>query len=242
MREILRVTAVNTAPDSENRMHDDAVAREYGFAKGGLVPGVDVFGYMVRGLLAGDPGWMSAGRGGELRFLKPYFDGEEVVVRAWSASSSKPSEIWAGDRVVLRVDASIPHSASGQKPDFAELPVTRPEATTLSLAPGTVLGSLSRVLSQPDAKARELLELANEILMRNVVFKPWIHTGNQITWHEGISTVREVEVRGRVKSEWEHKGHRLVTVDLAYRDRVSGDAVASIEHTAIWLYLRAPQG
>ena len=34
--------AHNTAVASENRMHDDAVAREYGFS-GGLVPGVDVY-------------------------------------------------------------------------------------------------------------------------------------------------------------------------------------------------------
>ena len=39
------VSAVNLAKNSENRMHDDSVARRFGF-KGGLVPGVDVFAYM----------------------------------------------------------------------------------------------------------------------------------------------------------------------------------------------------
>ena len=41
-----RVQAFNSATHSENRMHDDAVAQKYGFS-GGLVPGVDVFAYMV---------------------------------------------------------------------------------------------------------------------------------------------------------------------------------------------------
>src|ERR1700674_1613180 len=41
-----RVSAYNTAHDSENKIHDDAVARRFGFG-GGLVPGVDVYGYMT---------------------------------------------------------------------------------------------------------------------------------------------------------------------------------------------------
>ena len=41
-----RVSAFNTAHDSENKIHDDAVARRFGFG-GGLVPGVDVYGYMT---------------------------------------------------------------------------------------------------------------------------------------------------------------------------------------------------
>ena len=44
------LVAVNTAPDSENRMHGDEAAR-YGFSSG-LVPGVDVLGYLAL------PGWL----------------------------------------------------------------------------------------------------------------------------------------------------------------------------------------
>src|SRR5206468_1694981 len=41
-----RVAAYNTAHDSENKIHDDATARRFGFG-GGLVPGVDVYAYMT---------------------------------------------------------------------------------------------------------------------------------------------------------------------------------------------------
>ena len=41
--EPYRVVAFNTAHDSENKIHDDATARRFGFG-GGLVPGVDVYG------------------------------------------------------------------------------------------------------------------------------------------------------------------------------------------------------
>ena len=41
------VNAYNLAKNSENKIHDDSVARRFGF-QGGLVPGVDVFAYMTR--------------------------------------------------------------------------------------------------------------------------------------------------------------------------------------------------
>ena len=44
--ETYRVEAYNTAKQSENKMHDDTVARRFGFS-GGLVPGVDVLAYMM---------------------------------------------------------------------------------------------------------------------------------------------------------------------------------------------------
>ena len=40
------VEAFNTATDSTNKIHDDDVARTYGF-RGGLVPGVDVYAYLT---------------------------------------------------------------------------------------------------------------------------------------------------------------------------------------------------
>src|SRR5689334_12545167 len=44
--ETWSVKAFNTAKQSENKMHDDAVAQRFGFS-GGLVPGVDVIAYMM---------------------------------------------------------------------------------------------------------------------------------------------------------------------------------------------------
>ena len=44
--ETYSVQAYNTAKRSENKMHDDTVAKRFGFS-GGLVPGVDVMAYMM---------------------------------------------------------------------------------------------------------------------------------------------------------------------------------------------------
>ena len=73
------VKAVNTSSDSENRIHDDATARRYGFA-GGLVPGVTVYAYLTEPLVAAfGTAWLQRGTA-SVRFVKPVLDGEEVTV------------------------------------------------------------------------------------------------------------------------------------------------------------------
>src|SRR5580700_9508346 len=84
------VTAVNTAAESENKIHDDRVAAALGF-KGGLVPGVTVYGYLASAVLEhfGEP-WLHRGAM-EARFLQPVYEGDRVSVTV------RPD----GDRVVV---------------------------------------------------------------------------------------------------------------------------------------------
>lgn len=73
------LVAVNTAPDSENRMHGDE-ARQYGFSSG-LVPGVDVLGYLAHeGVARWGAAWLGGGRL-QGRLDAPVYDGESVEVR-----------------------------------------------------------------------------------------------------------------------------------------------------------------
>ena len=73
--EPYRVSAYNTSKHSENKMHDDTVAKRFGFA-GGLVPGVDVMAYMMH-LPVAKWGRAFLERGLiEARFVKPVYDGE----------------------------------------------------------------------------------------------------------------------------------------------------------------------
>src|SRR5260221_8317804 len=76
-----RVVAHNTAADSENKIHDDRVAAQYGF-RGGLVPGVTVYGYMTAPVVQHfGEAWL-AGGAMEVRFLQPVYEGQEIVVQA----------------------------------------------------------------------------------------------------------------------------------------------------------------
>ena len=77
--EAYRVSAYNTAKHSENKMHDDTVARRFGFS-GGLVPGVDVMAYIMH-LPVKKWGRAFLERGLiEARFVKPVYDGETADI------------------------------------------------------------------------------------------------------------------------------------------------------------------
>ena len=74
-----RVSAYNTSKQSENKIHDDTVARRFGFS-GGLVPGVDVMAYMMH-LPVEKWGRAFLERGLiDARFVKPVYDGEIAEV------------------------------------------------------------------------------------------------------------------------------------------------------------------
>src|SRR4051812_17825699 len=83
-----RVKAFNTAHDSENKIHDDATAKRFGFG-GGLVPGVDVYGYMSHmPVMRWGRAWLERGTA-ECRFLKPVYDGETATVTAGGSGEEK---------------------------------------------------------------------------------------------------------------------------------------------------------
>jgi len=106
------VEAFNTAKESENKIHDDAVARRFGF-KGGLVPGVEVYAYMTHLPVArwGRP-WLEHGAA-ECRLLKPVYDGDTAIVTATETP----------DGLDLRVDSHGEICATGR--------ATLPRATSL---------------------------------------------------------------------------------------------------------------
>ena len=61
--------------DSANRIHDDAVARQHGFA-GALVAGVTIYGYLARiAVDVWERAWLERGTA-VARFVRPIYDGE----------------------------------------------------------------------------------------------------------------------------------------------------------------------
>ena len=76
----------NPSTGSENRMHSDEVARSYGF-RGGLVPGVTMFGHMTRPVVAQfGPAWLECGWA-DVAFSKPAYEGDLLTVRATVADA-----------------------------------------------------------------------------------------------------------------------------------------------------------
>lgn len=78
--------AFNQATASENRIHADDVARKYGF-RGGLVPGVTVYAYLVHpAVVAWGEAWLARGRA-HLELRKPLYDGSAFRVEVREASA-----------------------------------------------------------------------------------------------------------------------------------------------------------
>src|ERR1700722_8089874 len=105
-----RVQAYNTAKLSENKMHDDSVARRFGF-NGGLVPGVDVMAYMMH-LPVAKWGRAFLERGLiETRFLKPVYDGEIAEVRGEESDGVLSIEVESRGQLCASGSASLPVAA-----------------------------------------------------------------------------------------------------------------------------------
>ena len=248
------VEAFNTATESTNRMHDDAVASTYGF-RGGLVPGVDVWAYLTRpctdrwGAEFLERGSMEA------RFVSPVYDGERVTALLDDDGSLRCTGPDGTERA--RGRATVEDPPPWAELPFAPLPEEPPLATPELLAPGTVLGTL-HMRHRADAAAqylddvRETSELyeggavchpgflartANWVITNTVRLGPWIHVSTR-AHHRGIARDGELlEVRGVVVDEREHKGHRFVDIDVTVT--ADGRPVWSAFHTAIWRPRRA---
>lgn len=165
------VVACNTATESANKIHDDAVARDLGFS-GGLVPGVDVLAYLTH-LPAANWGraWLD---GGALsgRLQSPVYDGDAVEVIAEpieGASTDDALDLTLFDSkgvgcaiaVALR-EAPDPAPPVDAIPVAARRPMDeRPVASPESFAafPGGVLGSLDYGFHAGDAAEAYLAEV-----------------------------------------------------------------------------------
>ena len=138
----LRVRAVNTAADSENKIHNDAIAAEYGF-HGGLVPGVTVYGYMAAAAVElFGPEWLDRGAM-DVRFLKPVYEGDEVIVTVEAGNDGRV-RINAGESA--SADAWMHSGAPVDPTSHTDAPVERRDPSQETLAPGIHLGALVRRL------------------------------------------------------------------------------------------------
>ncbi|MGH7098756.1 MAG: hypothetical protein ACREE4_13970, partial [Stellaceae bacterium] len=112
------VEAYNAASLSENKIHEDAVARRFGF-RGGLVPGVDVYGYMTHlPVLRWGRAWLERGTA-LCRFLKPVYDGDLAAVSAEESAEGLALRLDSHDELCATGEAAVPAAPAAVPAAFA---------------------------------------------------------------------------------------------------------------------------
>jgi len=250
------VNALNTATASENKIHDDAMARRFGF-RGGLVPGVEVFAYMAHMPVARwGRNWLERGQA-ECRFLKPVYDGAVARVTATEDGDALDLSVTSAQDRCATGRAFIPAEQRVAPPldalPIATPPSERPAANETSLAPGRALGitpvTIDRAMlgnylddireTEPIYRTEglvhpgQILRLANQALVQNVVLGPWIHVGSKLRNYAAVHVGQQLTLRSRITSNAVSKGHAIVEFDaivVADGER----SVAEITHVAIW--------
>jgi acyl dehydratase len=250
------VSALNIAAASENKIHDDSTARQFGF-RGALVPGVEVYAYMAHMPVARwGRAWLESGEA-SCRFRKPIYDGSAVRVTATDENDGltlcvESARVCCATGHAFMPSDQRPAPAVDALPSGAP-PSERPKASEVSLAPGRPLGiapltieraMLSTYLDEiretdPIYRAEglahpgQILRLANQALVQNVVLGPWIHVGSKVRHHAAARVGEQLTLRSRVTANVVNKGHAIVEFDaIVIAD--GARTVTEIAHAAIW--------
>ena len=233
--ETYRVQAYNTAKQSENKMHDDTVAKRFGFS-GGLVPGVDVMAYMMHMPVAK---WGRAflNRGLiDARFVKPVYDGETADVTADESDGVLTIEVKSRGQLCATGTASLPASAPAMSiADYKAVAAVaeRKQVDASSYEIDKWLGTVPRewagnaateyladIRESDPIYAREglghpglLQRVMNRVLVDNAILGPWIHVGSKMQLLSAAKAGDVITARAKVTGNYDKKGHRFVELD-----------------------------
>jgi acyl dehydratase len=253
--ESYRVSAYNTSKHSENKIHDDTVARKFGFS-GGLVPGVDVLAYMIHMPVAK---WGRAflERGViEARFVKPVYDGEFADVTARDSEGGIAIEVESRGEQCATGTASLPSLVpSFSLADYIDTSAVteRKPVSSASYQVGKWLGTIPRnwageAASEYLADIRETEQIyageglahpgvfqkvMNKLLVDNAILGPWIHVGSRMQMLSAGNSGDEITARAKVTGNYEKKGHLFVELDALVVAN-GKTPLAHCHHTAIY--------
>jgi acyl dehydratase len=233
--EAYRVTAYNTSKQSENKIHDDTVARRFGFS-GGLVPGVDVMAYMMH-LPVAKWGRAFLERGViEARFIKPVYDGEVAELTGAESNGALAIEVQSRGQLCATGSASLPETAPAiSMADYKEVAAVteRKPVNAASYEVDKWLGTIPRDWAGDAAReyladiresdqiyAQEglghpglLQRVMNKVLVDNAILGPWIHVGSRMQLLSAAKTGDVLTARAKVTGNYDKKGHRFVELD-----------------------------
>ena len=245
--------ARNFSEESENRMHSDVEAKNYGF-DGALVPGVAVFGHMTYPLVKqlGET-WLND-YSTSIRLAKPAYHNDRLSIEHEQDGDHHTV------RCIARTDVLIAEMFSSPSVDDVD-----PIATA---APGQELGSRNQIewndihvgeafpawhwtpnQAENDAYALQvedtlplyaagivhphaILSMANRSFNRRYLLPAWLHVGSEVSFRKSLHLGDTVEIRTVPVEKWKKKGHEFVDLYLSYL--VDGVVAVEIKHTSIY--------
>jgi hypothetical protein len=250
-----QLTARNLVPDSDNKIHDDDVARRFGFT-GALVPGVEVFAYATHPPVAAWGLDFLAGGRIAARFRRPVYDGDVVTVTGLASGDGGYRIAVTGPdgevRAVGRASAPTPQPAV-KVDDYPirALPDPPPPASAQTLAPGPLgtvveyadpagcadylvgIGeTLPLYLEHGVVHPGLLLRMVNAVLFRTVTLGPWIHTSSEGRLLGVAKTGCTLSARGMVTELFSRNGNDYVRYDALVL--AEDEPVLQVDHAAIY--------
>ncbi|MBM3340972.1 MAG: hypothetical protein FJY56_02515 [Betaproteobacteria bacterium] len=243
----------NASHVSENRIHSDEVARQFGF-KGALVPGVTVFSHMTQPLVARyGEAWLARGSA-EVRFDKPAYDGELLTINVADEpdGSHALTCVNAQGDELAHLRATLPEQApaADARGDIAPAPqpAERPLVTWDLMEIGKPFPALLWSPTAADnlqwcADTRETLPIyregakaplhpglmlrqGNYVLRHRFKLPAWIHTQSHIRFLEVARVGVAYEVRAIPEEKWQRKGHEFARLFVAIRTPATAGAPA----------------
>ena len=256
---VYEVRTHNPSEQSENRMHSDDVAAQYGF-KGALVPGVTVFSHLTQPLVAKyGVVWLARGVA-EVAFAKPVYEGELLRVSAAPAAAANSFALNCVNeagvelaRMSARLNDTVP-VADARAAIQPAAPREKQLVTWDLMEVGTPFPALAWQPTQADnlkwcTDARDelaiyregvapvlhpgfILRQGNLVLRHRFLLPAWIHTGSRIVFHAAARVGEKYEVRAIPEEKWRRKGHDFVRLYVCIL--CDGRVVTEILHTAIF--------
>ena len=254
--------AHNDAAASANKIHDDTVARQYGF-RGGLVPGVSVYAYMTYPLVHSfGEAWLTRGTA-QVQFAKPIYAGDQVTVTGTVKAVAESEMCFTlasanAEGVACGVGTATLPAAPGRSPEPDAIPAGPRQAARMpvsweAIVVGQPLSRLTLAVSQQDNEEYcqthaddlalyhgpkgfvhpgILLRQCNRIFSEHFILGPWIHVASDLVTYRPCQVGEPLEIRGIPRQKFAKKGHEFVVLDILML--AGAEAVQRVKHTCIF--------
>ena len=258
-----KASALNTAPDSENQIHSDDLAKRYGF-KGGLVPGVTVSAYLLHPVIeSSGMDWLEKGYA-NCKITSPLYDGENFEVISEIPREGQTNTFLKNEdgKIIANAESKIlenipskpkyrgDHLIQGEfkapVASFAEWKKLKKEGCKafkfhwggdnplIYLSDEKKLPLILQPSKSGHANLSFLLGCANWILAGNAFMNPWVHLQTKSQNYKSVSLETTLITEMSVIDFYEKKGHEFIEVEVNLFEEKSKQCCMSINQLAIF--------